>query len=91
MRLSRDSVTMKNALEVKKEGYAALQGGDAQIDFSTVREVDSSAVSVLLSWMRYAKEKGLTLEVCHVPHALVSLLTLYGILPLFAKNIRDED
>lgn len=91
MRLSRDSVTMKNALEVKKEGYVALDRGDAQMDFSAVQEVDSSAVSVLLSWMRYAKEKGLALEVHHVPHSLVSLLTLYGILPLFAKNIRGED
>lgn len=91
MRLSRESVTMKNALEVKKEGYTSLDRGDAQMDFSAVQEVDSSAVSVLLSWMRYAKKKGLTLEVFHVPQSLVSLLTLYGILPLFAKNISRED
>ena len=82
MRLFEKSMTLANVATLKKEG---------SIDLSAVTRADSSAVSVLLSWERYAKEKGLTLQIVHVSSSLESLLVLYGVRSLFDRIIvRDN-
>ena len=91
MRLFEKSMTLANVATLKKEGTAAMDSGDTSIDLSAVTRADSSAVSVLLSWERYAKEKGLTLQIVHVPSSLESLLVLYGVRSLFDRIIvRDN-
>ena len=56
MRLFEKSMTLANVATLKKEGIAAMDSGDTSIDLSAVSRAVSSAVSVLLSWERYAKE-----------------------------------
>lgn len=91
MRLFEKSMTLANVATLKKEGIAAMDSGDTSIDLSAVTRADSSAVSVLLSSERYAKEKGLTLQIVHVPSSLESLLVLYGVRSLFDRIIvRDN-
>ncbi len=53
-----------------------------EIDLSAVAEVDSSALSVLLAWLRTADEHGLALCITHPPANLISLATLYGVAEL---------
>lgn len=91
MRLFEKSMTLANVATLKKEGIAAMDSGDTSIDLSAVTRVDSSAVSVLLSWERYAKEKGLTLQIAHVPSSLEALLVLYGVRSLFDRIIVREN
>ena len=91
MRLFEKSMTLANVATLKKEGIAAMDSGDTSIDLSAVTRADSCAVSVLLSWERYAKEKGLTLQIVHVSSSLESLLVLYGVRSLFDRIIvRDN-
>ena len=91
MRLFEKSMTLANVATLKKEGIAAMDSGDTSIDLSAVTRAESSAVWVLLSWERYAKEKGLTLQIVHVPSSLESLLVLYGVRSLFDRIIvRDN-
>ena len=56
------------------EGKAALV-----VDFAKVEAVDSSAVSLMLSWLRTAKSKNVKLSFINVPHNLLSLANLYGV------------
>jgi phospholipid transport system transporter-binding protein len=49
------------------------------IDFSDVPAVDSSAVALLLEWLRRAREKGVALELANLPPNLLALAELYGV------------
>ena len=49
------------------------------IDFSSVTEVDSSAVALLLHWRREALRLDKALRYIHLPPNLVSLAELYGV------------
>ncbi len=91
MRIQSQAMTMQNALQLKKEGQRAIDAGDSEFDLSEVKNIDSSAVSVLLSWIRYAKKKAISLRIRRVPVALDSLLSLYGIHTLFEPFIFNED
>ena len=52
MQLSEDKITRGNAVEIKAAVLASAHAGDAVIDFSGVKTVDSTAVSILMSWVR---------------------------------------
>ena len=91
MRLFEKNMTLANVATLKKEGIAVMDSGDTSIDLSAVTRADYSAVSVLLSWERYAKEKGLTLQIVHVPSSLEALLVLYGVRSLFDRIIVREN
>ena len=49
------------------------------IDFSKVTMVDSSAVALLLDWLRQARARGATLEFVNLPPTLLALAQLYGV------------
>jgi phospholipid transport system transporter-binding protein len=49
------------------------------IDFSDVPAVDSSAVALLLEWLRRAREKGVALRFENLPPNLLALAELYGV------------
>ena len=90
MKIQGEAMTMQNALQLKKEGRLAIDAGDLEFDLSEVKSVDSSAVSVLLSWIRHAKKRATPLRIRRVPAALDSLLSLYGIHTLFEVYISCE-
>ena len=49
------------------------------IDFARVTTVDSSAVALLLEWLRQAKARDKTLVFVNLPATLVALARLYGV------------
>jgi phospholipid transport system transporter-binding protein len=49
------------------------------IDFSSVTDIDSSAVALLLHWRREATRLGKALRYIHLPPNLASLAELYGV------------
>jgi phospholipid transport system transporter-binding protein len=52
------------------------------VDLSAVEAVDSAAVSLLLSWLREAQRRNITLCFNSIPENLMSLARLYGVADL---------
>ncbi len=52
------------------------------VDLSAVEAVDSAAVSLLLSWLREARRRNVTLCFNSIPENLISLARLYGVADL---------
>jgi len=86
-------VTMATVSALFNEGLK-LQGNGAAnnnlvIDFAGLEKVDSSAVSLMLVWMREAGRNKAALHFANVPDNLMSLAKLYGVaelLPLSAAE-----
>ncbi|MDR1853943.1 MAG: STAS domain-containing protein [Azoarcus sp.] len=57
----------------------ALPQGDCVLDLGGVSEVDSSALALLLSWLRRARASGVKLELRALPAPLLALARLYGV------------
>lgn len=55
------------------------QAASAVVDLAAVKEVDSSALSVVLGWLRTAGARELGLRIANPPASLISLATLYGV------------
>jgi phospholipid transport system transporter-binding protein len=65
----------------------SLPAGDVVLDFSGVTRVDSSALALLLAWVRHLKARGSKVELRALPESLLTLARLYGVdalLPLAA-------
>ena len=50
-----------------------------KLDFANVWAVDSSAVSLLLAWIRRGKSEGVTITFANMPENLKTLIKLYGL------------
>lgn len=67
MRLSEEKITRGNAVAVKAAVLASAQAGDTVLDFSNVKSVDSTSVSILMSWVRTLQSLQRTPEIRCVP------------------------
>lgn len=72
------AMTMDQAAALLEQGEAVCST-DCTIDLAEVSTADSSAVAVVLGWVRRAREAGKTLQVLNPPAAFVSLADLYGV------------
>lgn len=75
-------ITQHNACAAKKDVLAAAEQADSVLDFSCVESVDSSAVALLLAWVRVVRRQGRTPEIVDMPVKMIALLQLYGIFPV---------
>lgn len=75
-------LVMANARGLLDAGRAAFQAGEQLIDFSEVTEADSSAIAVMLGWLRGADATRSSLKFAHVPVGVRSLAELYGLTEL---------
>ena len=75
-------ITMRNVVALLDEGRRLFADGQVVVDLSEVSEVDSTAVSLLLQWLREAGGRGQRLEFRNLPPNLRSLATLYGVTEL---------
>ncbi len=80
-RLDGDLV-LDNATRLLAEAEGAVGEGATVFDLSGVSQMDSSAISLLLSLRRYTNGLGQTLEFRNIPPSLLSLAKLYGIAEL---------
>lgn len=76
-------VTMATVSALFKEGLKLSQNGEAGtnliVDFTQLGKVDSSAVSLMLAWLREAQRGNVSLKFANVPENLISLANLYGV------------
>jgi phospholipid transport system transporter-binding protein len=80
------SITMANATTLLEQGAELLGGQDAVVDFGQVEEVDSSAIGLMLAWLRAAAAQNRTLRFSHLPENLKTLAALYGVLDLIPQD-----
>ncbi|STR44946.1 STAS domain-containing protein [Iodobacter fluviatilis] len=55
------------------------QGEQLNVDLSQITAADSSAVALLLHWMRTAQKQGAELQFSGVPEGLAGLIRLYEV------------
>lgn len=72
-------LTLANASLCLEEGQQALAQGCTCFDLAAVERVDSSALSLLMSWRRSAQSSGRPLAFRNIPASMSSLAALYGV------------
>lgn len=83
MKISFDKIEVSNGDKVIAEVAQAMAKGDHVIDFSNVKNVDSTVLAVILAAKRALKtDKSLQLQ--HAPDQLQSLVAAYGVQSLFS-------
>ena len=75
-------LVMANARALLEAGRLALQPGEQVFDFSVVTEADSSALAVMLGWLRAGPLSRSTVKFAHIPTGVRSLAELYGVTEL---------
>jgi phospholipid transport system transporter-binding protein len=72
-------VTLANVAQLLEEGRQHLAQGVATVDLGEVSELDSSALALLLAWLREAKAAGRSLAFANLPESLQTIARLYGV------------
>ena len=80
--LIQGRITMDNASALLAEGLKLFVRDGLVVDLSQLEEVDSSAVSLVLEWLREAQRNQRKLHFANLPDNLKSLATLYSVLDL---------
>jgi phospholipid transport system transporter-binding protein len=75
-------LVMANARGLLEAGRSALRAGEQIFDFSEVSEADSSAIAVMLGWLRSAEQSQSAVTFAHIPVGVRSLAELYGVTEL---------
>lgn len=73
------AVTMNTVRAVAEQGARLFDDAEVVVDFGAVEEADSSAVSLMLEWLREARRRGRALKFVNLPASVKSLALLYGV------------
>ena len=76
------AITIENVVTMTQRGVALFDEQPVTIDLGKVTEVDSTIISMLLEWLRAARQKDCQLQFINLPASLESLIQLYGIAAL---------
>lgn len=72
-------LTLASVAAALREGNAAIAGGARTVDLANVGELDSSALALLLAWLREAKRQNRELAIANLPRGLATIARLYGV------------
>lgn len=78
------AITIDDVVTITQRGITLFDQHESIVDLAQVTEVDSSAISMLLEWLRAARKKGLHVQFINLPANLESLIQLYGVVELIA-------
>ena len=76
------TVTLANVAAVLRAGSVAIGEGVRTVDLGEVGELDSSALALLLAWLREARQQGRDLSFANLPQGLSAIARLYGVADL---------
>lgn len=79
MRVREEKITCSNAVAVKAGVAQAARAGDAVLDLSAVKSLDSSAVAIVLAWIRILQQAGRQPVLRGAPEKMMTLARLYGV------------
>lgn len=80
-------LTLDTVKAVYTAGLPQVGKESLGVDMSAVEAVDSTAVSLMLNWLREAHRNNMRLVFAHVPENLLSLIHLYGVSELLPLSI----
>jgi phospholipid transport system transporter-binding protein len=75
-------LTLAHVAEALQQGRSAIGEGARQVDLGAVTELDSSALALLLAWLREAKRRDAELVLRNLPQGLTTIARLYGVAEL---------
>jgi phospholipid transport system transporter-binding protein len=75
-------LTLAGITAVLREGSAVISQGVHTVDLGGVEELDSSALALLLAWLREAKQLKRELVFANLPQGLTTIARLYGVAEL---------
>ena len=78
------ALTLATVAAVLREGSAALAQGVRTVDLGEVGELDSSALALLLAWLREARQHSRGLTFANLPQGLTAIASLYGVAELLS-------
>lgn len=76
------ALTLATVADALREGCAAIGEGVRTVDLAEVGELDSSALALLLAWLREAKRRDCSLSFTNLPQGLTTIARLYGVAEL---------
>lgn len=76
------ALTLASVAAALEEGNAAIASGVRSVDLGEVGDLDSSALALLLAWLRQAKRANRELEFTNLPQGLTTIARLYGVADL---------
>ena len=71
-------LTLAHVAAALGEGNEAIRQGARAVDLAGVEELDSSALALLLAWLREAKKRNAALSFTNLPQGLTTIAELYG-------------
>ncbi len=80
------ALTLANVAAALSEGNAAIGEGVRTVDLAEVGELDSSALALLLAWLREAKRQNRSLVFANLPQGLTAIARLYGVAELLPAS-----
>jgi phospholipid transport system transporter-binding protein len=80
------ALTLAAVAEALAQGNAAIADGARWADFTDVGELDSSALALLLAWLREARRLGRDLSLANLPQGLTTIAQLYGVADLLPAS-----
>ena len=83
--LVKSAMTLESARALQEAGRALLATGAVVFDFSEVVEADSSAIAIMLDWLRQGKALGVAVSFAGIPPTVHSLADLYGVAELLPQ------
>jgi phospholipid transport system transporter-binding protein len=79
-------LTLAHVAAALSQGNAAIGEGARSVDLAEVGELDSSALALLLAWLREAKRLGKELALTNLPQGLTTIARLYGVAELLPAS-----
>ena len=76
------ALTLANVAAALAEGNSAIGESVRTVDLAEVGELDSSALALLLAWLREAKRQNRDLAFANLPQGLTTIARLYGVAEL---------
>ena len=80
--LVEGAVNLDTVAGLLAEGIRIFEGTRPLVDFSAINAADSSALSLMLEWVRQLKRQGRDIAFANLGDDLTSLTHLYGIADL---------
>jgi phospholipid transport system transporter-binding protein len=78
------SLTLASVAADLAQGKAAIAEGVRSVDLAEAGELDSSALALLLAWLREAKRLKRELSFTNLPQGLTTIARLYGVADLLS-------
>ena len=80
------ALTLATVAAVLREGSAVIGQGVRTVDLAEVGELDSSALALMLAWLREAKLQKRELRFANLPQGLTTIARLYGVADLLPAS-----